>query len=73
MQSTIDFGMHLPVSHLTLTQLMDRTAPKSPEDFSYQYVLASYETGAYKQVSVVKKKPEEKPALPGENPLCVVQ
>jgi hypothetical protein len=34
---------------------------------------ANPKTRAYEQVSVVKKKPEEKPALPGENPLCVVQ
>jgi hypothetical protein len=52
---------------------MTRTVPKSPEDSSYLYVLAHHETGAYEQVSVVKKKPEEKPASPGENPLCVVQ
>jgi hypothetical protein len=39
MQSTIDFGMHLPVSHPTLPWLMSRTALKSQEDDSDQYVV----------------------------------
>jgi len=72
MQSTIDFGMHLPVSHRDMSPLMKRTVPKSLEDSFYQYGVHR-EIGAYEQVSIVKKKPEEKPASPGENPLCVVQ
>ena len=72
MQSTIDFGMHLPVSRPTISWLMNRTVPKYQGVFSYRYVDHS-KRFAYEQVSVVKKKPEEKPASPGENPLCVVQ
>lgn len=79
MQSTIDFGMHLPVStphRLRPVSLIvsewhqsTRRVPAPGESEWWGVVIISTDF----QVSVVKKKAEAKKPPASENPLCVIQ